>query len=115
MPATTDLHAAPARAAGRREIFLNRNESPFGPFDEAEAAAARALAEVGRYQFPLVERLREAVAAAHDVPTGRVSLYRARIARCITRRSRTGPCAAYRFARTARTTLPRCARRRRAD
>ncbi|WP_167359326.1 aminotransferase class I/II-fold pyridoxal phosphate-dependent enzyme [Burkholderia humptydooensis] len=42
MPATTDLHAAPARAAGRREIFLNLNESPFGPFDEAEAAAARA-------------------------------------------------------------------------
>ncbi|MBR8174371.1 MULTISPECIES: aminotransferase class I/II-fold pyridoxal phosphate-dependent enzyme [Burkholderia] len=71
----TDLHATPAHAAGRREIFLNLNESPFGPFDEAEAAAAHVLAEAGRYQFPLVERLREAIAAAHDVPAGWVSLY----------------------------------------
>ncbi|MGC3023771.1 aminotransferase class I/II-fold pyridoxal phosphate-dependent enzyme [Burkholderia sp. DN3021] len=71
----TEPHATSARAAGRREIFLNLNESPFGPFDEAEAAAAHALAQAGRYQFPLVERLRDAIAGAHDVPAGWVSLY----------------------------------------
>ncbi|MCA8500845.1 aminotransferase class I/II-fold pyridoxal phosphate-dependent enzyme [Burkholderia multivorans] len=71
----TEPHAMPARAAGRREIFLNLNESPFGPFDEAEAAAAHALRDAGRYRFPLVERLRDAIADVHDVPSDWVSLY----------------------------------------
>ncbi|WP_208452347.1 aminotransferase class I/II-fold pyridoxal phosphate-dependent enzyme [Burkholderia cepacia] len=75
VPAMTEPHAAPASTADRREIFLNLNESPFGLFDEAEAAAARALANAGRYQFPLVERLRDAIAAMHEVPAGWVSLY----------------------------------------
>lgn len=71
----TEPHATPARAAGPREIFLNLNESPFGPFVAAEAAAVRALADAGRYQFPLVERLRDAIAGVHGVPAGWVSLY----------------------------------------
>ncbi|WP_175997458.1 aminotransferase class I/II-fold pyridoxal phosphate-dependent enzyme [Burkholderia stabilis] len=75
VPAMTEPHAAPASAADRREIFLNLNESPFGLFDEAEAAAAHALADAGRYQFPLVERLRDAIAAMHGVPADWVSLY----------------------------------------
>ena len=68
--------ADPAAAADgpARSILLNRNESPYGPCEEAKAAFLEAITEVNRYPGEDVEHLRAAVAALHSVQPENITL-----------------------------------------
>jgi histidinol-phosphate aminotransferase len=53
---------------------LASNESPYGPLPEVVEAASRALTQTNRYPDPTNRGLREALAARHGVPTGRIAI-----------------------------------------
>lgn len=71
----TLVEAAPkAAVSSTRLARLNRNESAYGPSEQAKAAFREALAEANRYPVDEVEELRAAVARIHSVKPENITL-----------------------------------------
>jgi len=66
--------ALAARSASARPLILNSNENPYGPSAAVLRAMQSALARAHRYPDDSEERLRQAIAASHQVDSNNVLL-----------------------------------------
>jgi histidinol-phosphate aminotransferase len=73
LPSFVDSAVA-ALDAPTRPVRLNRNESAYGPCENAQAAFHQAIAEANRYPGEDAESLRAAVAALHGVQPENITL-----------------------------------------
>ncbi|WP_421546457.1 aminotransferase class I/II-fold pyridoxal phosphate-dependent enzyme [Pseudomonas sp. QD4] len=59
----------------RRAVYLNFNESPFGPLPPALEAARDSLPDCGRYGFAAIDQLHQALAQELAVPRDHLTLH----------------------------------------